>query len=64
MAKATNKQPAVTEETLELVYASHTACHFNHNGKEFSLYNNETYQLPNCDFVQSLIAQGLLVEKK
>lgn len=45
------------------VYLSYTPCYFSHNGTDYHLHNNETYQLPNCPFVQSLIGQGKLVEK-
>lgn len=60
MAKAENKKV----ETINCVYLSYTSCHFNIGDAEFNLHNNETYQLPDCDYVQSLIAQGKLVVKK
>lgn len=60
MAKAENKKA----ETISCVYLSYTPCHFNVGEAEFSLFNNERYDLPDCDFVQSLIAQGKLVVKK
>lgn len=55
-----DKQP----ETVTCVYLSYTPCHFNHEEKEYSLHNNETYELPNCPYVQSLIGQGKLIVKK
>lgn len=50
-------------ETVDCVYLSYTPCYFSYKGKEFSLHNNETYTLPQCSFVKTLIAQGRLVKK-
>lgn len=44
-------------------YKAHTPCHFTHDGKEYNLHQDETYSLPDCEFVQSLIAQGRLTVK-
>lgn len=63
MAKAVNTNETKPVETITCVYLSYTPCHFNYDGKEYSLHNNETYQLPDCPFVQSLIGQGRLVKK-
>lgn len=34
-----------------------TPCHFTYEGKEYSLYYREIYELPECPFVLSLLAQ-------
>jgi hypothetical protein len=51
------------EQTVTCLYLSYQSCHFTHKGKDFSLHNNETYELPDCKFVQSLIKQGRLTKK-
>jgi hypothetical protein len=62
MAKENNKEKA-EQKFITCVYLAITECHFNIDGKEYSLYNNETYSLPDCPFVQSLIGQGRLVKQ-
>ena len=62
MAKAVAENKEQTQNTY--VYQSATPCFFNYDGKEYSLYKNETYQLPDCPFVQSLTGQGHLIVKK
>lgn len=62
--KVENVQPeAVQNETLSCVYLSYTPCYFSHDGKDYSLINNEQYELPDIPFIQSLIGQGKLVKK-
>lgn len=52
-----------TTATLNCLYLSYQSCYFTYQGKEYSLHNNETYELPDCKFVQSLIKQGRLTIK-
>lgn len=61
MAKSTDIKKEPTEVTV--VYNAVTPCHFSHENKDYSLYHLQTYQLPDCPFVQSLIGQGLLIKK-
>jgi hypothetical protein len=66
MAKASNNGQLKSEEkapSITCVYLSYTPCHFSHDRKDYSLFNNETYELPNIPFVESLIGQGKLVKK-
>jgi hypothetical protein len=68
MAKSEKEKmntPAVenTATIITGVYLAFTPCHFSFNKKEYSLHNNETYDLPDCKFVKSLIAQGRFVKK-
>lgn len=60
MAKVVNDKKA---KTVKVVYLAFTPCSFTHEGTEYFLYNNETYELPDIDFVRSLIGQGRMVEK-
>ncbi len=64
MAKAFSNNKQDVKKEITAVYLSYTPCNFTHNGKEYYLYNNETYQLPDTEFVRSLIGQGRLDEKK
>lgn len=70
MAKSSRKQQhnnngagTPSADTVTCVYLAITPCYFSHNGTEYYLNNNETYQLPNIAFIQSLIGQGRLVKK-
>jgi hypothetical protein len=56
MAKAS--KPEVT--TIEAEFTQHMPCHFSFDGNEYHLFKGETYTLPNCDFVKTLIAIGHL----
>lgn len=67
MAKASNNGQVKTDDvepsTITCLYLSYTPCYFSHEGKDYSLHNNEIYELPDIAFVQSLIGQGKLVKK-
>lgn len=58
-----DNEPVQQPKTISCLYLSYTPCHFTFNGTDYLLYNNETYTLPDCDYVRSLIGQGKLVEK-
>jgi hypothetical protein len=60
---ATAKKPADTK-TLNCVYEAETPCRFTTGEKEFHLVKGVGYELPDCDFVRSLIDQGRLSIKK
>lgn len=49
---------------VEYIYTYVTSCYFSHEGSDYSLHQNNVYQLPDCDFVRSLAAQGRLAIKK
>lgn len=59
---ADSKQ-TITKEKVKTVicqYKATTPCHFTHNNHDYHLYEGESYTLPVCDFVQSLIGQNHL----
>lgn len=43
-------------------YTSPTPCTFSHEGKMYSLHHGEEYELPDFEFVETLVAQGRLVK--
>lgn len=55
--------PSAEVDTITCIYLANTPCYFSYNGIDYYLNKNETYQLPNIAFVQSLIGQGRLVKK-
>lgn len=57
------KEVKSKSKTIDCDYLSHTACHFTYDGVEYSLVKGVGYSLPDCDFVQSLVAQGRLIIK-
>lgn len=57
------KEIKEVQKEVTAKYTAFTPCNFTHNDKDYCLQQGETYTLPDCDFVQSLIAQGRLETK-
>lgn len=65
MAKASNnKEETKAPAMVTCTYLPATSCHFDHDGKEYYLHHGLIYQLPDCTFIKTLIAQGRLVVNK
>lgn len=60
MAKAISNNTQVPEVTIEAAFTQDTPCHFTINKQDYHLFKGETNILPDCDFVQTLIAKGHL----
>lgn len=45
-------------------YLRNDALHFSHNGKDYFIDNSQPAELPDCDYVKALSAQGIIAEQE
>lgn len=57
---AKSSKPEVEVQTIDAEFTQHTPCHFTFNNTEYHLFKGEINTLPDCEFVQTLIAKGHL----
>lgn len=53
-------QTPVNDTKVSAQYQAFNPCYFTYEGVDYHLHQGETYSLPDCDFVRSLIGQGIL----